>query len=173
MEQFPLFHEQIRLERERRGWSQADLAERVGCEPKTIGRWERGERLPRPYHCQRLYELFEKDAEAFGLVGMRPRPVSALARCEDWHEAPPVTVLYGREKERGELERWLQDQNCRVIAVSGIGGTGKSALVVAAATQVREHFECISWRSLRTAPPVKLLLKQYLSQLSQQTLSPA
>ncbi len=38
------FHEQLRYERELRGWSQADLAEKVGCDTKTIGRWESGDR---------------------------------------------------------------------------------------------------------------------------------
>src|SRR5258708_4259349 len=37
----PLFHEQLRYEREVRGWSQADLAEKVQCDTKTIERWER------------------------------------------------------------------------------------------------------------------------------------
>lgn len=34
MEQRPLFHEQLRFEREWRGWSQADLAEKIGCDTK-------------------------------------------------------------------------------------------------------------------------------------------
>lgn len=187
MEQNPLFREQIRLERERRGWSQADLAEKAGCDPKTVGRWESGERIPRPYHRQVLYELFGKDAEAFGLMGSMQRSlatagsqtlsgaqetgedVPSLVRCEDWHEAPVVVSLYGREKERDELELWLQDQSCRVIAVSGMGGAGKTALVATVATHVREHFECIIWRSLRAALPVELLLKQCLGQFSRQS----
>ncbi len=189
MEQIPLFHEQIRLERERRGWSQADLAERARCDPKTIGRWESGERIPRPYHRQLLYELFDKDAEAFGLMRVTPRPLPASAsstvsvalqigedvpspvRCEDWHEAPAVASLYGREKELSELELWLQDQSCRVIAVSGMGGVGKTALVASAATHVKEHFECIFWRSLHTAPSVGLLLKKCLGLFSRQSLA--
>lgn len=189
MAQDPLFHEQIKLERERRGWSQADLAKRAGCDPKTIGRWESGERIPRPYHRQLLYELFGKDAEAFGLMRVMPRPLPASAsrtvsvaqqigedvppplRCEDWHEAPVVASLYGREKELGELELWLQDPSCRVISVSGMGGTGKTALVATAATHVREQFECIFWRSLHTAPSVGLLLKKCLGLLSRQSLA--
>ena len=168
MEQVPPFQEQIRLERERRGWSQSDLAEKVGCEAKTIGRWERGERLPRHYHRQRLHDIFGKDAEAFGLMGMTLRSVSVPVRCEDWHAAPLVTNLYGWEKERSELDLWLQDQNCRVIAVSGMGGAGKSTLVVVAATQVKDQFDCIFWHSLHAAPPVELLLKQCLTLLSRQ-----
>lgn len=189
MEQDPLFHEQIRQERERRGWSQADLAKKAGCDPKTVGRWENGERIPRPYHRQFLYDLFGKDAEAFGLMGVTPPPLSAAAsraesavqqsgeeipsplRCEDWHEAPVVASLYGREKECDELELWLQDQSCRVIAVSGMGGVGKTVLVATAATHIKERFECIFWRSLHVAPPIELLLKQCLALLSRQSPS--
>ena len=57
------FHEQLRYERELRGWSQADLAEKVRCDTKTIGRWESGDRFPRPYHRQSLCEIFGKNAE--------------------------------------------------------------------------------------------------------------
>src|SRR5437764_10655536 len=64
----PPFHEQLRYEREKRGWSQADLAGKVGCDTKTIGRWENGDSVPRPYHRQALYEIFGKDAEEFGLM---------------------------------------------------------------------------------------------------------
>src|SRR5690348_955074 len=121
MEQFPLFHKQIKLERERRGWSQEDLAKRVGCDVKTVRRWEKGERLPRSYHRQPLFSLFGKDARAFGLMRGTPCPLSGEAGrtlngarqtgenvsfslpCEDWHEAPVVVNLYGREQERDEL----------------------------------------------------------------------
>lgn len=171
MEQVPRFHEQIRLERERRGWSQADLAKKAGCDPKTVGRWESGERIPRSYHRQSLYELFGKDAEAFGLMGVMPQAEEAIpspVRCEDWHDAPVVTKLYGREKECDELASWLQNQSCRVIALSGMGGVGKSALVATVATRVREHFTCIFWRTLRPALPLELLLQQCLGLLSQQ-----
>jgi transcriptional regulator with XRE-family HTH domain len=57
------FHEQLRYERELRGWSQADLAEKVRCDTKTIGRWESGDHFPRPYHRQSLCEIFGKNAE--------------------------------------------------------------------------------------------------------------
>jgi len=39
----------LRLERESRGWSQEDLAEKVGTSQKVVSRWERGESTPLPY----------------------------------------------------------------------------------------------------------------------------
>lgn len=32
--------------RQRRGWTQLDLALKTGCDPRHISRWEKGTRLP-------------------------------------------------------------------------------------------------------------------------------
>jgi WD40 repeat protein/transcriptional regulator with XRE-family HTH domain len=62
------FYQQLRYERKRRGWSQAEVASRVGIDTKTVARWERGLSHPRHYHSRALCELFEKDVEEFGLL---------------------------------------------------------------------------------------------------------
>ncbi len=59
--------------------SQADLAEKVGCDTKTIGRWESGDRFPRPYHRQSLCEIFGKNAEELGLLKGEPRNIKPLS----------------------------------------------------------------------------------------------
>jgi len=186
VEKRPPFHEQLRYERELRGWSQADVAEKTGCDTKTVGRWESGEGLPRPYHRRVLCELFGKNAEELGLTGLTPKskavPASRsldveaeagkhsppLVLREDWDEAPQVMSLYGRERECSELEQWLEDHRCQVIAVLGMGGMGKTALVATVTTRMKESFDCIFWRSLQNAPPVELIVKQCLRFLSQQ-----
>jgi len=66
----------LKRERELRGWSQADLAEKVGCDTKTVGRWESGDSNPRPYHRQPLCEIFGKNAEELGLIGEDARFLS-------------------------------------------------------------------------------------------------
>ncbi len=68
MKKYAPFHEQLRYERECRSWSQADLAEKVGCDTKTVSRWENGETLPRSYYRQTICALFGKSAEEFGLM---------------------------------------------------------------------------------------------------------
>ena len=65
----PLPNLRLKRERELRGWSQADLAEKVGCDTKTVGRWENGDSIPRPYYRQPLCEIFGKNAEELGLIG--------------------------------------------------------------------------------------------------------
>lgn len=58
----------LRHERERRGWSQARVAEQIGTYPQSVGRWERGVAQPYPHFREKLCALFGKDAEALGLI---------------------------------------------------------------------------------------------------------
>lgn len=62
------FHGQLRYERQHRGWSQAYVAEKIGSDPKSVGRWERSEAFPSPYHRYKLLELFGKNAQEMGLI---------------------------------------------------------------------------------------------------------
>jgi transcriptional regulator with XRE-family HTH domain len=55
-------------ERELRGWSQEDLAEKVGTSQKVVSRWERGESTPLPYYRQTLCKLFGKTAVELGFL---------------------------------------------------------------------------------------------------------
>src|SRR5215469_9455579 len=67
-------HDLLRQERQRRGWSRAYIAEKIGvADPKTIGRWERGDAFPSAYFLQRLCDLFEMPAEDLGLWQHEPR----------------------------------------------------------------------------------------------------
>ncbi len=165
------FHEQLLRERKRRGWSQDDLAEKVGTDSKTISRWESGNSLPRPYSRQKLSELFGKDAEELGLFEDAATHAAApgmLATAEDWGEAPYITQVYGRDHEVATLQRWIMDERCRVVAVTGMGGMGKTTLASQVARRVRADFSTVFWRSLQHAPPLKHILQQCIQSVSHQ-----
>ncbi len=60
----------LRRERERRGWSQAEVASRIGVpSPFHVSRWERGVVIPSPRYRARYCHLFGKDANELGFVG--------------------------------------------------------------------------------------------------------
>jgi transcriptional regulator with XRE-family HTH domain len=61
-------NEQLRRERQRRGWSREYVAEQIGvADPKTIGRWERGVAFPSSFFLQKLCNLFGMLAQDLGL----------------------------------------------------------------------------------------------------------
>jgi len=85
-----------------------------------------------------------------------------------WGEAIDVATFYGREAELKILENWILQDRCRLIALLGMGGIGKTALSVKLAKQLAPQFEGVIWRSLRNAPPIQPLLDDLLLTLSQQ-----
>jgi transcriptional regulator with XRE-family HTH domain len=55
--------------RDARGWSQQEVAERLGVSTNTVSRWERGEiARPDPIHRRRLAELFDVTVEQLRLT---------------------------------------------------------------------------------------------------------
>lgn len=84
----------------------------------------------------------------------------------DWGEAPDVSEFYGRTDELATLKQWILNARCRLVTLLGMGGMGKTYLSVKLAQQIQHNFECVIWRSLLSAPPVKDLLAELISFLS-------
>ncbi|MFL5592340.1 MAG: helix-turn-helix domain-containing protein [Ktedonobacteraceae bacterium] len=91
----------------------------------------------------------------------------------DWGEALDVPSFYGREGELATLSRWVLEEGCRMVSVLGMGGMGKSALVVSTMQRLAAHFEVVLFRSLRDAPDCSALLESCLQVLAPEPLVPA
>jgi len=88
-----------------------------------------------------------------------------------WGAAPTVRVFHGRQAESCELARWLAHDDCRLIALSGLGGVGKTALAVKVAQELADQFDHVLWRSLLNAPPLDDNLRRWLLILNGHTLT--
>ncbi len=86
---------------------------------------------------------------------------------QDWGEAVDSTDFFGRTEELALLEGWITEENCRLVALLGMGGIGKSALSVQLATQVQLQFDYVLWRSLRESPPLEKILTDCIQFFSQ------
>lgn len=71
---------QIRRERELRGWTQGELAERVGRTQTAISYWESGKRTPGLNDLIDLCEAFEVSIDVFVPPERARQPVTALLR---------------------------------------------------------------------------------------------
>ncbi len=92
----------------------------------------------------------------------------------DWGEAIDVSIFYGRKQELITLTEWIvpaacterSDSGCRLVALLGMGGMGKTALSIKLAQQIQHHFEFVIWRSLRNLPTLETLLADLIAILS-------
>ena len=87
---------------------------------------------------------------------------SIQPRYQDWGTAPDVSIFRGRTEELAQLHRWMSNDRCRVVVISGMIGIGKSALAARFAEQVQEQFEYVIWRSLRNAPSIQETIDTFI-----------
>ncbi len=87
----------------------------------------------------------------------------------DWGNAPGLEGFYGRDEEVAKLTEWVLDTGCRLVAIVGMGGIGKTTLALKVATQIQDEFEVVIWRSLAHACPMSKILDDWLRILSDNT----
>jgi len=144
-------NQRLRHEREQHGWSQEDVARKIGApDDKTVRRWESGKVFPSPHYRQMLCSLYGKSAEELGLIPQAPLPVWNVP----YRHNPFFT---GREDVLQRLSDALTTGKRVVVTqvISGLGGIGKTQITVEYAYRHRDEYQFILW--VRAATPDLLL----------------
>jgi transcriptional regulator with XRE-family HTH domain len=162
---------QLRAAREERGWTQQQVADRIGAPHSlNISRWEGGIAFPRAHYVEQLCLLFEKTPGELGLLrdtsDMRSESVSQPLLSDPGTDllvfALPLTstplwnVPYRRNPffaGREDLLIFLHDHFTRERtaaltqshALSGLGGIGKTQVAVEYAYRFREDYRGVFW----------------------------
>jgi WD40 repeat protein len=88
---------------------------------------------------------------------------------QDWGESIDLSEFYGRAQELTFLEQWIVEDRCKLLAIIGMGGIGKTTLTVKLAKHLQGQFGFVIWRSLRDAPPLDRILTDLIHFLSGHT----
>ncbi|MCF2151411.1 NB-ARC domain-containing protein [Desmonostoc muscorum LEGE 12446] len=171
--------ENVRLALKRNAYpSQKSLSQELGLALGTISKFLNGKPIDYSYFreiCDKLGLDWQAIANIDNLNDT-PLPVPVPVKSEvksvdkrvDWGEAIDVSVFHGRQSELKILSQWLVEDRCRLVALLGMGGIGKSALSVKLAQLLESEFHFIIWRSLRNAPPLATLLIDLVTFVSHQ-----
>src|SRR5436305_1104825 len=154
----------LKREREQRGWTQSELAKRIGTTQINVSRWENGVTTPSPYYRQRLGELFGKSISELGLIPEsseeRTADITTFSDTSDPHiSTPPLPIwnvpyrrnpfFTGREEILAHLYTILRSSKAAALtqaqAISGLGGIGKTQVAVEYAYRYRDHYQAIFW----------------------------
>ncbi|MEO1131958.1 MAG: NB-ARC domain-containing protein [Cyanobacteria bacterium J06639_1] len=87
-----------------------------------------------------------------------------------WGEAVDTSSFLGRDRELALLQTWVVRDRCRLVALLGMGGMGKTTLSVKLAETVATEFDCVVWRSLRHGPQLSELLADIVPLMSRSEL---
>ena len=83
---------------------------------------------------------------------------------KDWGNALLApSSFYGRKVELETFEQWIVKEECRLLNIWGLSGSGKTLLMKGLGEQIQEQYEVVIWRDLTLSPSLPELLKDILN----------
>jgi WD40 repeat protein len=134
---------------------------------------ELGERYPKrkdliELFLQYLPELVKKSDSINSQIQQQITSQNLKKQHQDWGEAPEVPHFCGRTEEIEILKHGIVTDKAKLVALLGMGGIGKTALVTKIAQEIQDKFDWLIWRSLREAPSIQNILADLIFFISQE-----
>jgi tetratricopeptide (TPR) repeat protein/transcriptional regulator with XRE-family HTH domain len=152
--------------REQRGWSQQEVADRIGTTSVNISRWERGLTSPGPYFRHKLCALFEQSPQELGLIQETVGdPLAQASKPTPSGQSTPLipestprlwNIPYRRNPFFTGREDVIQRIHAALLAnrtvamtqtqaITGLGGIGKTQTAVEYAYRYRDEYQAVFW----------------------------
>jgi NB-ARC domain len=154
--------------RKRMGWTKTNTAcwwQDAHTSRATLRRFWHGDRIGRDIFIGICQTVGISDWQAIAEPIEMPEfdDLEQLSSPLDWDDdAPDIGEFYGRQAELEELVQWIDERGCRLVAIVGMAGMGKTALAVNLVEHLQTQFEKIIWRSLYSYPTLPQLLENLL-----------
>jgi WD40 repeat protein len=170
--------EASRLIEPKREWQEGDVPA-AGCGLETWKRFLQGKKI-RPQAFKAFCSVLELDWQ--DVVELDSRQGITSTSRQDWGNASSAATFFGRTEELSTLAHWVIKDRCRLVAILGLGGVGKTQLSVELGMsgigktklsmklgeQIQSKFQYVIWRSLLNALPLSDLLEDLIKFLSNQ-----
>lgn len=140
---FPL-NPYLRIAREERGWSQEELAVRVGATAVTVSRWENGFSFPSPYFRQKLCEVFDKKLAELGLIPEYESIIWNMPNTRNPYFTGREPLLHFLH-ERLSTARTAALTQTQAQALYGLGGIGKTQTAAEYAFRYSGEYRGVYW----------------------------
>lgn len=153
---------------EGKGYTLDQIGEKTGLDYGTVRRILGCEKGVDKRSITRFFKGFDLLLEEGDYIKPAARAAvsEGICRRKDFQGKVDVSTFCGRTEELACLRQSVLQDRCRLIALVGMGGMGKTSLTAKLIEQIENGFEYVIWRSLRDAPPVDIFLTDIIQLIS-------